>query len=150
MRILSILILVSFLLNGCAFFKERYGQKPDISLQKVYFQNPQMLSTTMVFILLVKNPNKIDLNVDEIAYDIHLDGKSFAKAKIEQKTKIPAEGSNKIAIPVTLEYLKVFHGIREVLTGKDVGYLVSGEAKVSGFSIPFEETGKVNLKDFEK
>ncbi len=150
MRFVSIAVLICFALSGCAFFKERYGQKPEISLQEVYFQDPQILSTTMVFVLLVKNPNMIALNVEEITYDIQLDGKSFSKAKVEKKISIPAEGSSKVAIPLPLEYVKVLHGIQEVLTGKDIDYVVTGEAKVSGFSVPFKEAGKINIRDLER
>ncbi|MDG0816510.1 LEA type 2 family protein [Bdellovibrio svalbardensis] len=149
MRLIAIL-MASFVLNGCAFFKERYAQKPDVSLQEVHFQDPQFLSATLVFVLLVKNPNKIDLNVSEITYEIQLDGQSFAKAKIDKKITIAAESSNKVAIPLRVEYLKVFHGMKEILSGKDLSYLIVGEAKVSGFSVPFKEEGRVSLKDFEK
>ena len=80
-------------LASCAFFKERYGQKPEVQLQQVYLKDASLAVATLVFVLDVKNPNKADLKIDSVDYEIQLDGQSFAKTKIDEKIVLKAESS---------------------------------------------------------
>jgi LEA14-like dessication related protein len=145
-----VIIMALALLSGCSFFKDRYSQKPEIDLAKIYFQDTTALSTTMVFVLSVKNPNKIDLNVDEMTYAIDIDGKEFAKSHNEKKTKIPAGKTALVEVPLPVNFMKALGGLAKVMGGQDVGYEINGSAKVSGFSIPFNEKGQFNMNGLKK
>lgn len=149
MKRLALLISLVFV-TGCSYFQNRYGQKPEIDLAKIYFQDTTPLSTTMVFVLSVKNPNKIDLNVDGMTYEIQVDGKEFAKANNDKKTKIPAGETAMLEVPLPVNFLKAIDGIAKVIGGQDVGYEIKGTAKVSGFSIPFNEKGQFNMNGLKK
>ncbi|WP_413557808.1 LEA type 2 family protein [Bdellovibrio sp. HCB209] len=145
-----ILITMAMILGGCSYLKERYAKEPEIDLAKIYLQDTTPLSTTMVFVLSVKNPNKIDLNVDELSYEIQIDDKEFAKAKTDRKTKIPAGETTLVEVPLPVNFLRAIDGVTKVLAGQDVGYQVLGEAKVSGFKIPFKEKGQFNMNGLKK
>ncbi|UYL09530.1 LEA type 2 family protein [Bdellovibrio sp. SKB1291214] len=144
------LLMSLMLVTGCSYFQNRYAQKPEIDLAKIYFQDTTPLSTTMVFVLSVKNPNKIDFNVDEMTYEIQLDGKEFAKARNDKKTKIPAGETAMLEVPLPVNFLKAMDGIAKVISGQDVGYEINGNAKVSGFSVPFNEKGQFNMNGLKK
>lgn len=149
MKIFAVMI-VTVLLSGCSFFKDRYAQKPKIDVAKIYFQDTTALSTTMVFVLNVTNPNKIDLNIEDMTYEIQLDDKEFAKSHVDKKTKIPAGETAKVEVPLPVNFLKAIGGIAKVLAGEDVGYQIQGSAKVSGFTVPFSEKGQFNMKGIKK
>ncbi|WP_168196656.1 LEA type 2 family protein [Bdellovibrio sp. ZAP7] len=149
MKHIAVIILMIFL-GGCSYLQNRYAQKPEIDLAEIHFQDTTALSTTMVFVLSVKNPNKIDLNVEEMTYEIQLDGKEFAKARSDKKTKIPAGETAKVEVPLPVNFLKAIGGITKVLGGEDVGYQIEGSAKVSGFTIPFNEKGQFNMSGLKK
>ncbi|WP_413575134.1 LEA type 2 family protein [Bdellovibrio sp. HCB290] len=149
MRTFALLVVVVFI-GGCSFFKDRYGQKPEIDLANIHFENTTPLSTTMVFVLNVKNPNKIDLNVEELSYEIQLDQKEFAKARSDKQIKIPAGQSAQVELPLPVNFLKAVGGITKVLSGQDVGYEITGEAKVSGIKLPFNEKGLFNMNGVTK
>lgn len=143
-------IIITTLFSGCAFLKNRYAQEPEINLQNVYLQEVQPLSATMMIVLSVKNPNKIDLKVDEVNYEVQLNNQEFAKSKLDKKTVIPAGENKLVEIPLPINYLKALNGVGKILSGEDVSYIVSGTAKVSGFSIPFNDKGKLNLEDLKQ
>lgn len=143
-------IIITTLLSGCAFLKKRYAQEPEINLQNVYLQEVQPFSATMMIVLSVKNPNKIDLKVDEVNYEVQLNNQEFAKSKLDKKTVIPAGETKLVEIPLPINYLKALNGVGKILSGEDVSYIVSGTAKVSGFSIPFNDKGKLNLEDLKQ
>ncbi len=149
MKNFAFIILLVFM-SGCSYLQNRYGQKPEIDLAKIYFQDTTALSTTMVFVLSVKNPNKMDLNVEEMTYEIQLDEKEFAKSHTDKKTKIPAGETAMVEVPLPVNFLKAIGGITKVLAGEDVGYQIQGSAKVSGFTIPFNEKGQFNMNGLIK
>lgn len=142
-------LVVTALLNGCAFLKNRYAQEPEINLKNVYLQEVQAFSATMVIVLSVKNPNKIDLNVEEISYEVQLNNQEFTKSKLDKKTIIPAGETKLVEIPLPVNYLKALNGVGKILSGEDVAYIVSGTAKISGLSIPFTDKGKLNINDLK-
>ena len=137
MKNIFISIIIAFILSGCAFLKSRYAQAPEINLHNIYLQDIQALSATMIIVLDVKNPNKMDLHVNEVSYEVQLNDQAFAKSKIDKETIIPAGETKAVEIPLPVNYLKAMQGMGQILSGKDVDYTVSGIAKVSGFSVPF-------------
>lgn len=149
MKNMVITTIITVLLSGCAFLKSRYAQAPEINLNNIYLQDVQPFSATMIIVLNVKNPNKMDLHVDEVNYEVQLNEQAFAKSKLDKETVIPAGTTKAVEIPLPVNYLKVFQGMNQILSGQDVGYTVTGTAKVSGFSVPFSEKGKINLKDLK-
>ncbi|MEK2688125.1 LEA type 2 family protein [Bdellovibrio sp. GT3] len=145
-----VILIMAISLSGCSYFKDRYGQKPEIDLANIYFQNTTPLSTTMVFVLSVKNPNKIDLKVEELTYEVQLDQKEFAKATTDKLITIPAGQTSQVELPLPVSFLKAIDGITKVLSGQDVGYEILGEAKVSGIRLPFNEKGQFNMNGLTK
>ena len=145
-RVLLALLFVVSLLGGCAFLAEKFGQKPEVTLQKVYLKDAQFLSATMVFVVHVKNPNKIGLTLEQLDYEVQLGGRSFSKSVIYPKIEVPAGGEADVEIPMEFEYLKVLSSLQDALQGKNIVYGVSGKAKVSGFTVPFDQKGEVKLR----
>jgi len=62
---------------------------------------------------------------------------------------LPPGETKHVDIPLPINYLKALNGIGKILSGEDVSYIVSGTAKVSGFSIPFTDKGTLNIKDLK-
>lgn len=149
MKNIFISITFALVVSGCAFLKNRYAQAPEINLHNIYLQDVQAFSATMIIVLDVKNPNKMDLHVNEVSYEVQLNEQAFAKSKLDKETIIPAGETKSVEIPLPVNYLKAVQSMGQILSGKDVGYTVSGIAKVSGFSVPFNEKGKLNLKDLK-
>ncbi|MBO9666917.1 MAG: LEA type 2 family protein [Bdellovibrio sp.] len=134
-------------LSGCALFN---AKKPKVDLNSIYIQDSTALSTTLVFVLDVQNPNKMDINVDQVSYEIQLNNQEFAKTVTNKKSRVPAQGSGKVEIPLPINHLKALGGVAKLLAGEEVGYEITGDAKISGIKIPFSEKGKFNLKDLQK
>ena len=147
---LLLLMVISVTLSSCAFFKERYGQKPEVNLAQVYLQGANFQAATGVFVLDVKNPNKADLNIDKVDYEIQLDGQSFAKTSIDKKIVLKSEATTAVEIPLPFEYMRLAGGLMKALKGEDVSYVFTGNAKVSGFSVPFTEKGTFNIKSLQE
>ncbi|QDK37896.1 LEA type 2 family protein [Bdellovibrio sp. NC01] len=147
---LLLLMVISMTLSSCAFFKERYGQKPEVKLAQVYLQDANFQAATLVFVLDVKNPNKADLKIDQVDYEIQLDGQSFAKTTIDKQIILKSEATTAVEVPMPFEYMRLAGGLIKALKGEDVAYVFAGKAKVSGFTVPFNEKGTFNIKSLQE
>ncbi|RYZ85194.1 MAG: hypothetical protein EOP04_16475, partial [Proteobacteria bacterium] len=57
-----------FLTLGCASMFNKLIDKPKIDLDRVSVRDANLTGATLLFIVKVANPNKVDIKVDEIAY----------------------------------------------------------------------------------
>ncbi|HEX7675816.1 MAG TPA: LEA type 2 family protein [Bdellovibrio sp.] len=141
----ALFLMMAVALSSCTYLAVRFGEKPEVALEQVYIKDANFLAATLVFVLDVKNPNRIDLNIDRVDYDIQLDGQSFAKTSIDQKIVLKSESVTKVEVPLPFQYLQLAGGLAKALQGQDVVYVFSGNAKVSGLSVPFTQKGVFNM-----
>ncbi len=144
------LLLLWGLLCGCSSLQRNFTEKPKVELDHVYLRDPSLTGATIMVVLEVSNPNKVDLKVDEVNYEIFLDQKFFSKAKTAKAVLVPAGGTEKVELPLPIEYSQFVRGAKKLLFGEKLEYRIKGNAKVSLFSIPFEQTGSFGLHGDEK
>lgn len=138
------LLLMLPLVAGCAL-SGKLLEKPTVSLEEVSARDTNLTGTTLVFRLNLKNPNAIDLPLDDLTYQVFLNGNFFAEGRTDKKVRIPARGESDVEIPLAVQYTKVLSGLGRVLRGEDMDYRLKGDAKFAAFSIPFEKAGDLKL-----
>ncbi|WII71477.1 LEA type 2 family protein [Bdellovibrio sp. 22V] len=138
--------LVCFLLTSCSHFASRFLEKPEVELQSVFAKDTSFIGTTLVFVVNVKNPNNQDINVKEIAYKIFVADKELTEAKTEKPIHVPAKKDANIEIPLPLKYDSLLSHLGNALMAGEIGYRIEGDAKLSFMTIPFSESGKVELR----
>lgn len=121
-------------------------KEPKAELKDVYLKDVGMRGGTLMFVLDVRNPNSSDLTIDEVAYETFLDGAFFAKAKTDRPLTVAREATGRVELPLPIEFGKLAGGLGKFLTGEAVDYRIKGAAKISVFSVPFDEKGKFELK----
>jgi LEA14-like dessication related protein len=133
------------LLNTACTSLSSLIEKPTASLQGLTIKDPTTEGATFVFALLVENPNKVALEVDELAYDLEVSGKQLTSGKLDQGAHLPANGSATIDIPVAVKYSDLFSSVLQLLKAQSSPYRLKGSARIGPFSIPFEKNGDVKL-----
>lgn len=121
-------------------------KEPKAELKDVYIKDVGLRGGTLMFVLDVQNPNTSDITIDEVSYETFLDGAFFAKAKTDKPLTVGPEATSKVELPLPIEFTKLAGGIGKALTGEPVDYRIKGTAKISIFSIPFDEKGKFEIK----
>ncbi|MBC7370193.1 MAG: LEA type 2 family protein [Bdellovibrionaceae bacterium] len=132
--------------TGCASLFNKLVEKPKIDLDRVSVRDANLTGVTLLFIVKVANPNKVDIKVDEIAYKVFINGKEITKAKTEKTVLVPAEKTAEVEIPLPIEYTKIFSDLKDLLTSKTAQYRIEGDAKLAMFTIPFKKEGQIQVR----
>lgn len=137
--------MVGFIvLTGCSSFSKMI-EKPKVTLDNLKVQDPTLTGATLVFGLMVDNPNAVALQVDELIYDLEISGRALSSGRLAEGAKVPAREKAIVEIPVAVKYSDLFESVIGLLKNQSSPYRIKGSARIGPFSIPFDKTGEVKL-----
>ena len=139
-------VLMSFVLFSSACSTLMGLKKPEAQLNRVFAKETSLTGTTLIFVVDVQNPNDRELKLDELAYQVSLSGKEFARAKTDKVVKVAANSSSEVEIPLPVKFSDLLGSLGEIIQTQTISYKIEGNAKLSPFKIPFTKEGKVNLR----
>lgn len=130
--------------SACSTF-DRVVQKPSVELDSVNLEDPSLTALTMVFGVRVDNPNNFTIPVSALNYELRLNGNDLAKGVFDDPGKIPARGNAVVKIPVRVSYFSLYKTARSIQDKRAVSYEIKGDIDAAGITVPFNETGTVDL-----
>ncbi len=133
-------------LAGCTSIAERVIEKPKVALDKVNVSDVRADGATILFGVLVDNPNPFALMVDSVKYDVEIGGKHLSSGVLDKGAQVAAKAQSIIEIPVAVKYSDVFTGLSMLMNNGKSNYRLKGEAAVGLITIPFDHTGELKLK----
>jgi LEA14-like dessication related protein len=133
-----------FWISGCETLKT-YIKSPRVTLDQVALKDAALFQGTLEFTFDVSNPNPVGLRLDEITYQLTMDGKTVIDGTKAQRLMLPGMGSNKATLPLTVNYMESAGSLFDLFTKKSLPYEVSGSFKVGIFTIPFRHKGQIAL-----
>lgn len=143
---LSILTLaLAFSTVGCGLL-DKVVEKPKVTLDNVGLKEITGSGATVIFGVKVDNPNPFSIQVDKLDYNLEIGGKPFSKGLIETPSKVAANGSSVINIPVAVRYSDLFSSIADLVSKGSRPYRIFGNAQLSLFNIPFDHKGELKLE----
>jgi LEA14-like dessication related protein len=148
-RILAALLAAAALaVAGCSTLGYKF-EAPQLTVVQVQLVKGDLLQQNLRVRLHVRNPNRRELPVSSITYDLEVAGEKFAHGESERDFVVPALGETEFDVSVTANAAGVLlrlatGGVR----GDALDYRLFGKVNLkSGLlrSLPFEQRGKVNL-----
>ncbi len=107
LRYVAALAIVG-LVSGCAGLQQALdAQKPTVSLASTRVEAIDFDRADVVFDLRIDNPNAFGIDLAGFDYAIALEGKDFLSGRRERKISLPANGSDTIAVPLTIPFARV-------------------------------------------
>ncbi len=147
-KVLSLLTLIlAISLQSCATMKL---QSPTVDLVNIDMNNPSFSDATLIFNLLVKNPNSVDVKIDQVDYSVKLNNKQFTNGTLSQSVLLPAKSSAKVAVPAPIKFTDLSDSVAGLLQSGSTPYQISGSVKMGLLKIPFNEKGDLKLSDLKK
>lgn len=140
----GILVISTLILSGCANLLKL--EKPKVELSHVFARDTDFMGTTLVFVVDVENPNDRSIDVQEVNYKVFVADKELTTAKTTKPISVPAKKTAQVEIPLPLKFTHLLSNFGNILSAGEVSYRIEGDAKLTFFSIPFKEEGKVSLK----
>lgn len=140
----GVLLLVSIVYVGCSSLTDLI-KEPKVSLANLNIKDPTFEGATIVFGLLVENPNSVSLSIDNLVYDLELSGKALSSGELNEGASVPAKSSAVINVPIAFKYTDLFNSIAQLLKDQKSPYRLKGAAKIGPFKIPFDQSGELVL-----
>ncbi len=138
-------LFLSFLfLSSCAYFQDNL-KKPVVNLKKVDVRDMTFNDAKFVFNLGIENPNKVALAIDQVVYNLELNGKPFTQGVFSEKINVAAESTSSVSLPIKVKYTDLMQSLNDYLQDQSVDYKLDGSVKMGLISIPFKNAGKVDI-----
>lgn len=143
---LTVLLMLSavLMLGGCATI-EQLVQKPQIAFDSLGTRDMSLLEGTLLFRFNVNNPNPVGIHLDDILYDLDINGRRFISSRLNQGLNLAASGSSMMEIPVAVNYLDMFDSLAQFMRSDVLNYRLSGSAGVGPLRIPYRTSGKLDV-----
>ncbi len=132
---------------GCASMVAAVLEAPKVHPHSVRVKDSTGDGAVAVIALSVENPNGVDLTVDRLDYVLSIGGRAISSAQIQDPANIKARATTVVEIPVPFKYSEVFVSVLDLLRTGTAVYKVTGEAKIGIFTLPFDQSGDLKLRN---
>lgn len=133
-RLVSSLLLAACTLPlaSCSLLNAVF-QRPAVSLRNVELTSLSFQGISANFVLDVKNPNPIGLDLARLAYRINVDGHDFLDGGVKGALHVPAQGTGTIKVPVGIQFVAFAQSLAALFTKTEVPYSFATQL---GFGTP--------------
>ena len=144
--IFALLLLLA--LEGCATLG-RYEEPPRVSLANVQPLDMTMFEQRYRLSLRIQNPNRVELPIEGMSYDVYLNDRKFAQGVSGQPVTVAPFGEEVLEVDVVSNLLRVFEQIRALEQAQQplFTWRIKGNLALAGSltRLPFEYEGELNL-----
>lgn len=137
---------------------EKQGKLPMVKLPKLNVQdltidNISLSSADVNLKLRLDNPNGFGLNIDQLNYDLIINGSQWAVGKALQDVNIKEKGITELSIPISLNIGQIGRSAYQILSGSEsVAYKLKGNFQFNALhkllgttDFDFNRTGKISI-----
>jgi LEA14-like dessication related protein len=147
-----ILLSLSLALSGCTGALERALREPDVRLVGAQLQEVDLSGADLLFEFEVDNPNGLGLVLDQVGYQLAINGRHLLDGQRDERTEIAARTRSRVALPVTIRLDDAYQVLRS-FSGRErtrPDYRLDADFRfaapiVGGITVPVHKTGTVPL-----
>ena len=141
---LAAILALVLTVGGCATIQELV-KRPEITFDSLDAREMSLTQGTFLFRFNVANPNPVGLHLDDILYDLEINGQRLVSSRLDQGVNLVASGSAPLEIPITINYLDIFDSLTKLVGSDTLDYRLSGSAAVGLLRIPYRSSGKLDV-----
>lgn len=139
-------VILSLLITGCAGLEQR-EEAPRVNLVNLKILDVQFFEQRYGLTLRIINPDRRELSIEGISFEIELNGEEFAYGVSGEPVVIPAFGEETLEVEVISTLFNVVEQLHnlERRSGQPLEYRIHGRISITGglMSIPFEQQGSI-------
>jgi LEA14-like dessication related protein len=131
-------------------------RQPEVALEGVRVGSVGLRGGTLYAQLIVRNPNRFDLETRSMTYDLEVahptragEWVSFAQGTFDERVRVDSRGSTMLEVPIQFRYDDMGGAFRSILDTGSFIYRVSGNVQLSepiGRNFPYRKQGTVSLE----
>ncbi len=143
-RAFSLAVAV-FLAAGCVHDIQQLIDEPEVEFVGMALSETGVFSATPVFQFALSNSNPMGLGIQDIAYDLQVNGRKFVKGVSDQNARLPAAGRETVSLPIPFSFLDLFPSTREFREAEAIPYVLTGTIGVGPFDVPYQTAGRFEV-----
>lgn len=120
---------------------QSFGNQVNVRLINVKFKRLTLFNVEVALIMEIINPSGQSVGIDSIAADVKLDGSSFGKVNMLTPFTIPANGTQKIEVPILISNTSIIPNLVNI--AQNITRLkadITGSINVRGLGpVPFTQ-----------
>jgi LEA14-like dessication related protein len=148
----AVLLSLCLSLSGCASALSQALREPDVRLVGAQLQQVDLSGADLLFEFEVDNPNGLALVLDQVGYQLAINGRHLLDGQRDERTEIAARTQSRIALPVTIRLDDAYQVLRS-FSGRErtrPDYRLDANFRfaapiVGGITVPVHKTGTVPL-----
>ena len=141
--IFATLVLQVCCLPGCSLLSKALD-KPKVELAALDVAGVENGVVVLQIKLLVDNPNRVDLTLQSLRYQGSFNGKEMIIGENANKIKFAGHAQTPVTLELRVPAATLLHSALEFLSNRSHKYHIEGEAKISGFTLPFKKDGELD------
>ncbi len=134
MRKILTAVFLAAMLPGCFIFRRAQLQKCEFRLAGTSIKEITLSYLRLAINIDVTNPNRIDVVLDRMRFDLYVNDEHVANGVSNLKTRIPSGESVKISPVITIDYAQVGAAIISTIKNLGARYKIVGTVY---FDTPF-------------
>ena len=142
---IGMMILLAVNLTACQSVIEKVVKAPEV--KSIQLKSFSIQDKTMVFDVGLFNPNAFTLPVDGFNGSIRLNGLDIGKFSAKTDTRLAAQKTQMITLPITLDAEAFGRAARSVLEKRQALYNFKGGVDTSVGQVPFSKDGELSVQD---
>lgn len=142
-------IMLVIFLAGCAHLPSSV-EPLQVSVADVSVLDIGLIEQRIGLKVRLQNPNRTDVSVDGMRYDLDLNGQPFAHGVARPQALVPAYGEVVIEVEAVSNLASILRQLAELQKTQKLDYRLRGEidsGKWQG-ALPFDREGTISLPDF--
>lgn len=120
---------------------QSFGNQVNVRLINVKFKRLTLFNVEVALIMEIINPSGQSVSIDSIAADVKLDGSNFGKINMIAPFNIPANGTQKIEVPILISNTSIIPNLVNI--AQNITRLkadITGSINVRGLGpVPFTQ-----------
>jgi len=146
MKKVWLLLCLSLGLTGCqSGLINKLVKTPEI--KAVQLQSFSMQDKRITFDVSLFNPNPFTLPIDGLGGIVALNGLDIGSISAKTNTKLAANTTQVVSMPISLDTEALGRAARSVLTKQTAEYQLQGKVDTSMGKVPFSKKGNLSVSD---
>lgn len=135
-------LLAVLLLGGCAGLKP-----PSISVADIEVIEVGLFEQRLAIRLRVQNPNKVEIPINGLSFEVELNGEPFATGVSDKAIKVPRLGEAVLEVNVVTGFAGILRQIQILSRGNvdAIPYRIKGRLMIGSYGMDFDEGGRLEM-----
>lgn len=133
----------------CETISSSLIEAPSIELKELKISALSFESVEFTALLNADNKNALDLNIDQIDYQMKIADKSLFSGSTKTPILLKSAQNNQVEIPFEIKFKDAKEAFKELIVNRNNIYTFDGTSKIGIFKVPFSKTGTLKIPNIK-